>query len=97
MIAIERDANGALIDGDFIAGAAHDLAWQSHDVLQQRHAHRQETAIGEVARDGLRRPVEHQLHHVEASNRMQPVEPNRGAGSGVPDQQRHGMHQSRTA
>ena len=88
MVTLTRIADGDAVDRDGVADAAYGLSRQRHDMLQQRHALGQETAVSQEARDRLGWPDRDQLHPIQPANRTQRVEPSRCAGRGVPDQPR---------
>src|SRR5688500_16558325 len=87
-IAIEGIANSHAVNGDRALDTADGLPRKGEDMLQDRNAQREISLLGEISSNGVRQQHENQVARLDAVDRMDGVEANRHAGTGVPDQLR---------
>src|SRR5271166_589134 len=87
-VALTRFADRDGVHADCEPVAADRLSGKRRDMFHERHATRQVTAVGEEARERLRRLDRDQISDSKSADGMDRVEPDRHAGAGVPDQPR---------
>ena len=87
-IALAGGAHVGSIDRDGEANAADGLSGQRENVLDERHAAGEITAVGKVGRERLRRICHHKRDDGQLPRRLHRIEPSGNAFGGVPNEAR---------